>query len=230
MKSAYKVAALALLALLLPVTAFAAVDCYPACYTFTPPEGFVLAEGEPALWVNADKTANINIIVEENSGINPYDLTDADLNALRDSTVKVFNAGLSGYQGNVTSATIERTARKECFRISMDSSYVMDKVEIKSRQVQYIFFTKDRIVYVTGTALTDFAAETELTSFYTAAEALTFQCELFEGPTEPGNMLVVWVILGAIVGGAGGLTLYLLHQRKKTAEASPDPQKEQEIK
>ena len=63
MKRFARAAVLLLLVFLLSTITFAAEDCYPACYTFTPPEGFVLAESETALWVNADKTAHINIIV-----------------------------------------------------------------------------------------------------------------------------------------------------------------------
>ncbi len=219
MKSICKVAAILLLALVLPVTAFAAEDCYPACYTFTPPEGFALVEGETSMWANEGNTANINIIVEENDGVNPYDLTEDDIAALRDATAKVFTDGLAQYQAKVDSITAETTERKEMLRIRMESSYVMENVEIKSRQVQYIFFTKTRTVYVTGTVLTDFAdADALLTAFETAAQAIQLQGELHDGPTNTGNGLVIWVIIGAILGGAGGLTMYLLRQRKKAAD------------
>ena len=219
MKRFARAAALLLLVFLLSTVTFAAEDCYPACYTFTPPEGFALVEGETALWTNADQTANINIIVEENTGVNPYDLTEEDLTALRDSTAKVVADGLAQYQGKVDKITAETTDRKEMVRICIESSYVMEDVAIRCRQTQYVFFTKTRTVYVTGTVLTDFAADGGLmASFDAAAQALQLQGELYDGPTEPGNGLVVWVIIGAIVGGAGGLTLFLLRQRKKAEE------------
>lgn len=218
MKSICKAAAILLLALVLPVTAFAAEDCYPACYTFTPPEGFVPAEGETAMWVNEGGTANINIIVEENNGVNPYDLTEEDIADLRDTTAKVFTEGLAQYQAKVDSITAETTDRREMLRVRLESSYVMESVEIKSRQVQYIFFTKAHTIYVTGTVLSDFAdADTLLAAFDTAAQALELQGELYNGPTDTGNPLVIWVVIGAILGGAGGLTVYLLQQRKKAA-------------
>ena len=218
MKSICKTAAILLLAFVLPVTAFAAEDCYPACYTFTPPEGFAPVEGETALWANETKTANINIIVEANNGVNPYDLTEADIAELRDTTAKVFTDGVAQFQGKVDSITAETTARPEMLRIKMTSSYVIDTVAIKSQQVQYVFFTKAHTIYLTGTVLSDFAdAETLLAAFDTAAQALELQGELYDGPTDTGNPPVIWVVIGAILGGAGGLTVYLLKQRKKAA-------------
>jgi hypothetical protein len=66
--------------------------------------------------------------------------------------------------------------------------------------------------------LSDFADdETLLAAFDTAAQALELQGGLYDGPTDTGNPLVIWVVIGAILGGAGGLTVYLLQQRKKAA-------------
>ena len=216
-----RAAALLLLVFLLSTIAFAAEDCYPICYSFTPPEGFALVEGETAMWANENNSANINIIVEENTGINPYDLTEADIAALRDATVQVFSQELSAYQGTVVACSAQAASRKEAVHIWMDSTYVMDGVEIQCRQEQYVFFTTKYIIYVTGTALTNFADSTALNGFAQAAADMGLNDALFTGPTEPANSLVAWVIVGGIVGAAGGLTLFLLRQRKKASEAQP---------
>lgn len=218
MKRAIRAAALLLLVFLLSTTAFAAEDSY----IFTPPEGYALAEGQTALWTNAAQTANINIIVEKNDGVNPFDLSEDDIAELRDATSKAFTEGLAAYNGkvsNINAQAVEKCGTK-ALRISMDSSYTIEGVEMTSRQVQYIFFTKEHSLYITGTVLTEFAdPDTEFAAFDKAVDALSLQDTLYTEATPAGsNLLVIFVVVGAILGGAGGLTLYLLRQRKKTEQ------------
>lgn len=217
MKRFTRAAALLLLVFLFGTTAFAAEDCY----SFTPPEGYTLAEGQTALWANAAQTANINIIVEESEDVNPFDLTNQDIEELRDATAKAFEDGLAAYSGKVSNISASTITQNDMpvLCIQLDSNYTVDGVELKSRQVQYIYFTKEHSIYVTATVLTEFAdADKELAAFKTAAEAMTLNDALYTEPTGEANYLVIFVVIGAIVGGAGGLALFLLRQRKKTEQ------------
>lgn len=213
MKRLLRAAAL-LLVFLLGTTAFAAEDSY----TFTPPEGYTLAEGQTALWANEAQTANINIILEENEGVNPFDLTEEDIASLRDATVNAFEEGLADYEGKVSNISAEALTQNDmpvlCIRL--DSSYTVEGVELKSRQVQYIYFTKEHSIYVTATVLTEFAdADAELAAFDAAVKAMVLNDALYTGPTGNGNLWVILVVAGAILGGAGGLALFLLRRRKQ---------------
>lgn len=226
MKKALRAAALLLLIFLLGTTAYAAEDCY----TFVPPEGYALAEGQTALWTNAAQTANINIIVEKSDGVNPFDLTDEDIARLRDATAQAFADGLANYDGKVSNITAQTVSRDgmPVLCIKLDSGYTVEGVALTSRQVQYIFFTKEHSIYVTGTVLTDFAdEEAELSAFDAAVAAMELHDKLYTEATQGGSLLVVFVVIGAIVGGAGGLALFLLRQRKKAEQA---PQETQEAK
>ncbi len=226
MKRAFHAAALLLLVFLLSTTAFASEDSY----TFTPPQGYALAEGQTALWANAAQTANINIIVEANNGVNPFDLTEEDIAELRDATSKAFADGLAAYEGKVSNISAQPVDKcgMPALCIKLDSIYTVESVEMKSRQVQYIFFTKEHSIYVTGTVLTEFAdADAELAAFDRAVDAMVLHDKLYTEATQGSSLLVVLVVIGAIIGSAGGLALFLLRQRKKT---EPIPQETQEAK
>ena len=217
MKHAIRTAALLLLVLLLGTTAYAEEPCY----TFTPPTGYSLVNDQAALWSNTAQTANINIIVEENDGVNPYDLTQEEIDDLCDATSKAFTEGLVEYNGKVSNISAKTVTKcgMPALCIQLDSSYTVETLEMKSRQVQYIFFTKEHSIYITATVLTDFAdADTELAAFDAAIDALQLHDKLYSEASSDQSMLPIFVILGAIIGGAGGLTLFLLRQRKKAAE------------
>ena len=217
MKYAIRTAALLFLVLLLGTTAYAAEDCY----TFTPPEGYTLVNDQAALWSNAAQTANINIIVEENDGVNPYDLSPEEIDELRDATSKAFSDGLAAYNGKVSNISAKSVTKcnMPALCIQLDSSYTIETLEMQSRQVQYIFFTKEHSIYITATVLTKFAdADAELAAFEAAIDTLQLHDDLYGEATTQRDVLPVIVIIGVIICAAGGLALFLLRQRRKAAE------------
>lgn len=205
-----------LLLFMLGSTAFAS-----DVYTFTPPEGYTRPDELTAFWANADQTANINIILEENEGINPFDLTQEDITELQEATAQAYTQGLAAYHGSVTGIAANMTDWNgmPVLRIEMDSSYTVADVLLQARQVQYVFFTKAHSIYVTATTLSDFAdADFQLAAFEDAVAAMTLQDELYTEPSRSSNVLIFCVVIGAILGGAGGLALWLLRQKKAGPE------------
>lgn len=230
MKRSVRISAVTLLlALLLGMTALAySTDVYD----ITIPETYTMPDENTALWANEGQTANVNVLVQNNTeNLNPLDLTEADLKSLETATEQSFSKELESYDmtGSISSitATSVKVGDYNTVRIDMNTSYTVDSLEIKSHQVQYLFFTKAHVVYATITIMEGYAdEEAEMAVCQGIVDSIVLKEDMYTEATPQRSPLKVGILVVVLLAAAGVVVTMLIRGKKAKTKNAFDADQE----
>lgn len=195
-------------------------------YDIAVPDTYTMPDEEAALWANADQTANVNILVEDNEdGLNPLDLKEADLRTLEKATEQSFSKELESYNmtGSVDSITAktQKVGDYDAVCIDMNTTYSASGLEIHSHQLQYLFLTKNHIYYVTITIMGEYADEaTELPLCTSMVESIVLKDDLFTEKTPEASPVKAILIVALLVAAAVAVIVVLVRDKRKKAASA----------